>query len=120
MSWLNTNTVQGRFDTVRIAQYLRYSNYYDTMPAPAPAPAASLNYPADVVGETPQAAYDRAYASVGRPWISSATRDRLLAYAATLTPANQTGTAAANLTARRQRLYALQAMILGGPDGQVM
>jgi uncharacterized protein (DUF1800 family) len=120
MSWLNTNTVQGRFDTVRIAQYLRYSNFYDTMPSPAPAPAVNLNYPADVVGELPQAAYERAYASVGRPWISTATRDRLLTYAATLTAANQNGTTAANQQARRQRFYALQAMILGGPDGQVM
>ena len=73
-----------------------------------------------MVGETAQAAYERAYASVGKPWISSATRDKLLAYAATLTEANRTGTAAANITARRTRFYALQAMILGGPDGQVM
>jgi uncharacterized protein (DUF1800 family) len=118
MSWLNTNTVQARFDMVRVAQYLRYSNFY--LATPAPAPAANVNYPADVVGETPQAVYERAYASVNRPWISSATRDRLLAYAATLSTVNQNGTAAGNITARRTRFYALQAMILGGPDGQVM
>jgi len=121
MSWLNTNTVQGRFDAVRIAQYLRYSAFYDTMPAPAPAPAAGLNYPADVVGELPQAAFERAYASVGRPWISSATRERLLAYAQTaITVAKQDGKTADDQKSRRQRFYALQAMILGGPDGQVM
>lgn len=118
MSWLNTNTVQARFDTVRIAQYLKYSNFY--VNTETPVPAASVNYPADVVGETPQAALDRAYASVNRPWISTATRERLLAYAGTLTAANQNGTAATNVTARRARFYALQAMILGGPDGQVM
>ena len=28
MSWLNTNTVQGRFDLVTRVQYLKYSNYY--------------------------------------------------------------------------------------------
>ena len=28
MSWLNTNTVSGRFDLVIRAQYLKYSNYY--------------------------------------------------------------------------------------------
>ena len=72
------------------------------------------------MGETPQAAFDRAYASVNSPWLSAATRARLLAYAAELTAANQNGTAAANVTARRQRFYALQAMMLGGPDGQVM
>ncbi|RKQ87267.1 uncharacterized protein DUF1800 [Solirubrobacter pauli] len=118
MSWLNTNTVQARFDMVRVAQYLRYSNFYRN--TETPVPPASVNYPADVVGETPQAAYERAYDSVGRPWISAATRDKLLAYAATLSAANQTGTAATNVTARRTRFYALQAMILGGPDGQVM
>ena len=34
-----------------------------------------VNYPADIDGETAQAAYDRAYASVNKPWISAATRD---------------------------------------------
>ena len=29
MSWLNTNTVQGRFDLIAKLQYLKYSNYYD-------------------------------------------------------------------------------------------
>lgn len=72
------------------------------------------------MGETPQAALDRAYLSVGRPWISTATREKLLEYSSTLSTTNQNGTAAANKTARRTRLYALQAMILGGPDGQVM
>ena len=28
MSWLNTNTVQGRFDLITRVQYLKYSNYY--------------------------------------------------------------------------------------------
>ena len=30
MSWFNTNTVQGRFDMIVRAQYLRYTNYYAT------------------------------------------------------------------------------------------
>lgn len=118
MSWLNTNTVQGRFDTVRIVQYLKYSNYFRS--TETPVPAGDVNYPLDAVGETPQAALDRAYLSVGRPWISTATREKLLEYSSTLSTTNQNGTAAANKTARRTRLYALQAMILGGPDGQVM
>jgi uncharacterized protein (DUF1800 family) len=110
MSWLNTNTVQGRFDAVRTAQYLRYSDFY--VNTDLPKPPTSVNYPADVVGETGAQAFQRAYESVGRPWISAATRQRLLAYA---------GTTFANTAAgRRQRFYALQAMILGGPDGQVM
>ena len=44
----------------------------------------------------------------------------LLAYAAMLPIETQNGSTATHITARRTRLYALQAMILGGPDGQVM
>jgi hypothetical protein len=72
------------------------------------------------VGESPAAAVARAYDSVNRPWLSDATRARLLAYAGELPAATQNGTKAADVTARRQRFYALQAMMLGGPDGQVM
>ena len=118
MSWLNTNTVQGRFDLVRVAQYLRYSNFYATR-RPRPRRRASTTRPTwsgrrrrpRSSAPTPRSA---SRGSRARP------RDELLAYAATLTEANRTGTAAANITARRQRFYALQAMILGGPDGQVM
>ena len=105
MSWFNTNTVQGRFGMLSRAHYLRYSNYYT-------GGVAGVNYPPDIAGETAQAVFDRAYAAVNRPWISDATRNSLIAWA---------GTAATNnAAARRQRFYALQAMILGGPDGQVM
>jgi uncharacterized protein (DUF1800 family) len=110
LSWLNTNTVQGRFDLVVKAQYLKYSNHY----------SGTARYPPDTPGETPQQVFDRAYASVNAPWLGAATRARLLAYAAELPAANQNGTKAADVTARRQRFYALQAMMLGGPDGQVM
>jgi hypothetical protein len=67
---------------------------------------------ADVPGETPQAAFDRAHAACGSPWISADTRAALLAYVqqAPTTTAGQ----------RRERQYALTAFILGGPDGQVM
>ena len=59
-----------------------------------------------------QAWLDRAYDSVNKPWLSAATRAEILRNA---------GTAVANTPeARRQRLYVLQALILGGPDGQVM
>jgi hypothetical protein len=101
-SWLNTNTVMGRFDMVVKAQYLKYSNYY----------SGTAGYPPDVNPETAEAVFERAYASAGRPWLSGATRAALVAWA---------GTAATTSAAlRRQRFYALQAMILGGPDGQVM
>jgi hypothetical protein len=101
-SWLNTNTVMGRCDMVVKAQYLKYSNYY----------SGATNYPADVASETADAVFERAYASVGRPWLAAGTRAALIEWAQT---------AATNtVAARRQQFYALQAMILGGPDGQVM
>ena len=63
-------------------------------------------------GETAPALVERAHASIGRPWLAPATRDALLAYA-TMAP---TGSQAQ----RRQRFYTVQALMLGGPDGQVM
>jgi uncharacterized protein (DUF1800 family) len=114
LAWLNTNTVQGRWDLVTRVQYLKYSNYY------AGGGSAPHPVPPDVPGETPEAAFDRAYELVGRPWLSDATRASLLSYARTLSAANQNGTATAQQNQRRQRIYTLQALMLGGPDGQVM
>jgi uncharacterized protein (DUF1800 family) len=68
--------------------------------------------PADVVGETPQAAFDRAFATSGRPWLSAAAKAAMLDYA--------TRAPAANATARRERQRVLLAMALAGPDTHVM
>jgi hypothetical protein len=106
MSWLNTNTVQGRFDAVLRAQFLLYSNNANSYPRPA------LVEVDGGPGESAQALVDRAHASAGRPWLASATRDALLAYASTAPTAT--------VPQRRQRFYAVQALMLGGPDGQVM
>ena len=106
MSWLNTNTVQGRFDAVVRAQFLTYSNNANSYPRAA---LVEVDGPA---GEAPDAVLERAHASVGRPWLAPATRAALLSYAT----AAPTGT----LQQRRQRFYTVQALILGGPDGQVM
>ena len=103
LSWFNSNTVQGRFDAVVRVQYLKYSNYYAGGTAPVPP---------DIVGETVQGVFDRAYAAANSPWLAAGTRAALLSYAATLP--------AATPAQRRQRFYTLQALILGGPDGQVM
>jgi hypothetical protein len=93
LSWMTTSTSVARFDLIVRCQSL--------------PPAV-----ADVPGETPQAAFDRAYGACGSPWISADTRAALLGYAqqAPTTTAGQ----------RRERQYALTAFILGGPDGQVM
>jgi uncharacterized protein (DUF1800 family) len=110
LSWLNTNTVQGRFDLAIRAQFLRYSNYYRN--TETPVPPASVNYPPDVNPETKEAVFDRAYAAANKPWISAASKAAIIDYAGTLP--------VTNATQRRQRFYAVQALILGGPDGQVM
>jgi uncharacterized protein (DUF1800 family) len=100
LAWLNSNTVQARFDMLVRAQNLKYGLYPG---------AQALD---DVPGETAQGAFDRAYASLGSPWLSDATRTRLLSYASAA-PVDTPERA-------RQRVYALQAFMAGGPDGQVM
>jgi Protein of unknown function (DUF1800) len=101
LSWLNSNTVQARFDAVVRMQYLKYSAYY----------GATQTLPVVPV-ESAQATFDRAYAAAGSPWLSDGTRATLMSYAnaAPVTTDAQ----------RRQRFYTLQALMLGGPDGQVM
>ena len=111
LSWLNTNTVQGRFDLIGKLQYLKYSSYYPG------GTNTAINYPdallpAHQTTPNAQAWYDKAVETLNYPWISAATKALVLAYAGTAL------TSAAN--ARRTRLYVLQALILGGPDGQVM
>ena len=105
MSWLNTNTVQGRFDLVTRVQYLKYSSYYS-----GTAESARPTSPA----ETDAQAFDRAYASVNRPWLSEGARASLLAYANGGAPADHCAQ-----PAPAAHLH-LQALMLGGPDGQVM
>jgi uncharacterized protein (DUF1800 family) len=93
LSWMTTSTSSARFDLVVRSQGL--------LPATL-----------DVPNETPQAAFARAYATCGSPWISPATRQYLLSYS------QQAPTR--TVAQRRERQYALCAFILGGPDGQVM
>ena len=93
-AWLDTNTAVARF---RLVAELTVSQPVDQT---------------DVVGETPQGAFDRAYAAVGRPWLSPSTVAQIQAYAAT-TPGE-------TLTQRRTRQRVLRSLMLGGPDGQVM
>ncbi|HEX5619767.1 MAG TPA: DUF1800 family protein, partial [Solirubrobacteraceae bacterium] len=106
MSWLNTNTVQGRFDAVLRAQFLKYSNNANSYPRPA------LVEVDGGAGETAAALVERAHVSIGRPWLAAATRNALLAYA--------TSAPTTTVQQRRQRFYTVQALMLGGPDGQVM
>ena len=92
LSWLNTNTALARFafagealKTVKID---------------------------DVPGETASAAYDRAFAAVGRPWLAPGTQTAIRDYAARAGSANQ--------KLRKERQLMLRSLMLAGPDGQVM
>ncbi len=110
LSWLNTNTTQARFDAILRLLMLKHR--------PSPNPTSSTGFPGAVpiptpaAGETDQQAFDTAYAACNAPWLSAATRARIVSFAGTH------GGSTANL--RLQRQYALRAVILGGPDNQVM
>ena len=82
------------------AQSILYGGYPGTAPVE------------DLPKETWEQAYGRAYESVGAPWLSTQTQALLLAYAR--------AAPASTPSLRRQRIYSLQASMLGGPDGQVM
>ncbi|MCU0314750.1 MAG: DUF1800 domain-containing protein [Solirubrobacteraceae bacterium] len=92
LSWLNTNTALARFGFV--------------------AGLAAQQKLDDVLGETPGAAYDRAYAAVGRPWVARGSEQAIRDYAARA--------ASSTTRLRRERQLMLRALLLAGPDGQVM
>jgi uncharacterized protein (DUF1800 family) len=110
LSWLNTNTTQARFDTILRLLYLKHR--------PTSTPTGSSGYPGAVAipdpgaGESAAAAVATAYAACGSPWLSAATQARLQTFASSHPVATATN--------RVQRQYALRALILGGPDAQVM
>ena len=99
LAWLNTNTALARFS---LANRL-LSKQYLGLPTKAPD---------DVVGETSVQAFQRAHASVGRPWLAKGTISSLRYYAA-----NARAVSAADRVARQR---VLRAFMLGGPDAQVM
>jgi uncharacterized protein (DUF1800 family) len=92
LSWLNTNTALARFGFV--GELLNKSTI------------------ADVIGETPAAAYDRAYAAVGSPWLAPGTQSAVRDYA------TRAGSNSPKL--RKERQLMLRALMLAGPDAQVM
>jgi uncharacterized protein (DUF1800 family) len=96
LSWLNTTTAGERFDWVVQLQRQKYGG------AVLPDPGS----------QTPLQAYLTAWNAAGRPWVAPGTRDALMAFAA--------NAPVATLGQRRERIYALMAFLLGGPDGQVM
>jgi uncharacterized protein (DUF1800 family) len=92
LSWLNTNTALARFSLVSAL----LANTRIT----------------DVPGETAAAAYDRAYVAAGRPWLADGTQSTLRSFAQTAP--------SSGASQRTQRQVALRALMLAGPDAQVM
>ena len=92
LSWLNTNTALARFSFV--------------------ATLISKMTIDDVPGETPASAYDRAYAAVGQPWLAPATQFAIHDYAVRA--------GSSNPKLRKERQLMLRALMLAGPDAQVM
>jgi hypothetical protein len=91
LAWLNTNTALARFALA--ATFLSRQTLDDTP------------------GETPSAAYDRAYAAVGRPWLAAGTQTAIRDFA--------TRAGAGTSKLRKERQLMLRALMLAGPDGQV-
>ncbi len=92
LAWLNTDTALARF------------TFISTL-------LSNIEI-ADAPGESPAAAYERAYAATGSPWLATGTQAAIQAFAQT---ANQSTT-----QDRIARQIALRALILAGPDAQVM
>jgi uncharacterized protein (DUF1800 family) len=92
LAWLNTDTALARFSFISaLLQKVKIT---------------------DVPGETAAAAYQRAYAAVGSPWLAAGTQAAILNFA---------GAASSSTSSKRlQRQLALRALILAGPDAQVM
>lgn len=96
-AWLDTTTAIARFRLVADFTNIDVAARIDAT---------------DIANETPQQAFDRAYAAVTRPWLAPGTRARILDYAN-----RAPGTSRAQRTARQR---VLRSLMLGGPDGQVM
>jgi hypothetical protein len=93
LSWLNTNTALARWGFV--------------------AKLVTTGSPiTDVPLETAQAAYDRAYAAIGSPWLATGTGAAVLNAASSM-PSKSS-------SQRLQRQQVLRTLMLAGPDAQVM
>ncbi|HVU73824.1 MAG TPA: DUF1800 family protein [Mycobacteriales bacterium] len=106
LSFLNTNTADARFDAVLRTLFVNYDNTSGTSAYPNRTPLP------DIPTETAAQCFDRAYALCGSPWLSAASTAQIQSFSA--------AQPASTANARLQRLYAVMALIFGGPDGQVM
>jgi uncharacterized protein (DUF1800 family) len=93
LAWLNTNTALARFGLV--GELLSQGKITDAGAT-----------------ETPAAAYSRAYSAVLEPWLAPATQAAIQNYA--------TRAGSSSSTLRIERQVMLRALMLAGPDAQVM
>jgi len=104
-AWLSTNTMKGRFKAVT---YLFHDN------GPLAVPEGSTP-----VALSPEEAVMRAWAAVGQPWVSDATREALVRMAAVAF----TDVRASDTRKRQQRAdqreRVLRHLLLSGPDAQL-
>jgi uncharacterized protein (DUF1800 family) len=92
LAWLNTDTALARFGFISaLLQKVKIT---------------------DVPGESAAAAYQRAYAAVGSPWLAAGTQTAIQNFA--------NSASSSTASKRLQRQLALRALILAGPDAQVM
>jgi len=92
LSWLNTDTALARFSFIS-------------------ALLADTSI-ADVPGEGADAAYNRAFAATGQPWLAPGTQTAIRGFA--------DGAGSSTAEKRKERQIALRALMLAGPDAQVM
>jgi hypothetical protein len=92
LSWLNTDTALARFSFISML-------------------LSNVAIP-DVPGETPDAAYERAYEATGSPWLAGGTQAAIRSFAQVANTST--------VQDRAERQVALRALILAGPDAQVM
>ena len=91
MSWLNTNTVQGRFDLITRVQWLKYSN---VLPRRTAEPAAPTSRP-----RPPRRPFDRAYD------VASTARGSRRRRSRSIWPTPTRGAGDLTAALRRQRIY---------------
>ena len=98
-------------DLIARVQYLKYSNYY------AGGDRATHRSRPTSPARRRRRRSSAPTRPLDRPWLSDGTRASLLI---TQLRADTSAPATNAAAQRRQRFYTLQALMLGGPDGQVM
>jgi uncharacterized protein (DUF1800 family) len=104
-AWLSTNTMKNRFQVIT---YLFRDG--------GPLEVADGSTPADL---SPEAAVDRAWNAVGKPWVSDTTRAALVQMAGVAFSDIRPNQATRRQQRADMRERALRHLLLSGPDAQL-